>query len=437
MLDRALRLVGDVRPGEGKSALALAATLFTLLSAYYLLKVARETLVLSRYDAEVKVYVAAAEVVVLVPTVAAYGWLADRVGRFRLVTSVTLFFASNLALFAVLHAFGVPIAIPFYVWVGVFNVFVIAQLWAFANDVYDEARGRRLFAVIGLGGSLGAIAGSYGAGGVGSLLGTQGLLLAPIAMLLATVFGAWWVNEHPLTRTSVLRAPHSHKGALSLLLSDRWLVLVALMMLLLNCENTIGEYVLDRVMQADIRADLVRASGHVVDALLEARVREFKANYFGAFNTVGFLLQLVVAGRVMQRGGAGAAVLVLPLVALLGQIGMLASGAALAFVAIGKVAENSVDYSIQSTGRNALFLVTPSETKYKVKVLIDSIIVRMGDVLAGGLVVVAAGALGYPPLFFIGVSAVLTVGWLAVAVAVWREHDRRARAQKAALREAS
>jgi AAA family ATP:ADP antiporter len=427
LVDRALRLVGDVRPGEGRSALVLGATLFSLLAAYYLLKVARETLVLSRYDAEVKVYVAAAQIVVLAPAVSAYAWLSDRVDRFRLVASVTVFFALNLVVFAVLYGFGVPIGIPFYVWVGVFNVFVIAQLWAFANDVYDEARGRRLFAVIGLGGSLGAIAGSYGASGVGELVGTGGLLVLPIVLLLATILGAWWVHAHPSARAEEPAPKRTRRGALSLLVSDRWLVLIALMMLLLNCENTLGEYVLDRVMQADIRAGLSHVSRELVDGLVETRTRDFKSSYFGAFSTLGFVLQLLVTGRVMQRGGAAISVLVLPIVALVGQVGMIVSGVAFAVALTSKVAENSVDYSVQSTGRNALFLVTSGETKYKVKVFIDSVVVRLGDVVAGGLVVGLASVLHSPPIVFTCVGALLAVSWLVIAVFVGREHDRRAR----------
>jgi AAA family ATP:ADP antiporter len=174
-LDRALRLVGEVRPGEGAKAAVLGTSLFLLLASYYLLKVVRESLILSSYDAEVKVYVSAGQAVLLIPAVMAFGWLSSRMGRFRLVVSATLFFAANLVIFAVLYAIEVPIALPFYVWVGIFNVFVISQLWAFATDVYSETDGKRLFAVIGLGASLGAIVGAYAAEPVGDAIGTFGI----------------------------------------------------------------------------------------------------------------------------------------------------------------------------------------------------------------------------------------------------------------------
>lgn len=425
LLERVLRVTGDVRAGEGRSTATLALTLFMLLCAYYLLKVARESLLLSHYDSEVKVYVAGVQAAVLVPCVWVYGWLSSRVDRYRLVGVVTVFFAANLGVFAALHVLGVPISLPFYIWVGVFNVFVISQLWAFANDVYDESRGRRLFAVIGLGSSFGAIAGSYLAQPIGAAIGTTGLLLVPIALLLGTLVGVRWVHRNPLPKAAEEAHTPSRRGGWALLASERYFVLIAVLMVLLNCENTIGEYLFDRVMQEDIRADLMRTVGHVAEADVEARVRELKSYYFGAFNTLGLLLQLFVAGRVMRRGGAGLAILILPVVALAGNVGVLVTGVAFGAIAAAKISENALDYSVQNTGRNALFLVTTPETKYKVKVLLDSVIVRAGDVLAGAVVLVGAGTLALPAVAFSALTALLSAGWIGVSLAVRREHDRR------------
>lgn len=433
LLDRALRVVGDVRPGEGGPALVLGATVFVLLGAYYLLKVARDALLLSSFPAEVKVYVSAAQAVLLVPAVWAFGWLATRVGRLRLVTISTLFFASHLVIFALLRAAGVPIAIPFYVWVGVFNVFVISQFWTFANDYYDEAQGRRLFAVIGLGSALGAIAGSYGADPIGEAIGTLGTLLLAAGLLVLTLLGVRWAHARSPRGERAAAPKPSGKGALGLLLSDRYLLLIAVMMLLLNQVNTIGEYVLDVVMQEQLRADVVAAGGaaHMQDAL-EGRIRDFKSEYFFAFNTLALVLQTFVAGRVMARGGAGLAILVLPVFALLGQTAMLVSGAMLIVVTAAKVVENGVDYSIQNTGRNALFLVTPADVKYRVKVAVDSVLMRLGDVLAGVAVLIGTALLDLPPLGFVAANVVITAIWAAVAIALAREHRRRSRARASA-----
>lgn len=445
VLDRALRIVGDVKPGEGAKAAVLGVTLFVLLSSYYLLKVAREILVLSSYDATVKVYVAAGQALLLIPAVAAYSWLSNRVGRFRLVVAVTVFFAVCLVLFGVAYLADLPIALPFYVWVGIFNVFVIAQLWAFANDLYTEEDGKRLFAVIGLGASLGAIAGSYAAEPVGDAVGILGLFGLALVLMLSTLLGTWKAHsddiaaggrkdekkdaekgEAPKDATKDAE-PAAGRNAFALLFSDRYFLWIALLLLCLNCENTLGEYILDRVLQEDLATRL----GDSPDSeTVEAAIRQFKSIYFGAFNTLGFLIQLFVTGRVMKRTGSAGAILVLPVVALLGQLGAFVSGVALMAMAVAKVSENAVDYSLNGTAKNALFLVVPREAKYKVKVLLDSVVVRFGDVIAG-MIVLGASTLELPTLGFLAVSSVVTVCWLGVAIALRRDHARRAASEPA------
>ena len=92
----------------------------------------------------------------LLGVVPLYGWLASRVPRMTLMTITTLFFASNLVMFYLAGRAGVREGIAFYIWLGIFNVFIISQFWAFANDLYTEGQGRRLFPLIGVGASLGA-----------------------------------------------------------------------------------------------------------------------------------------------------------------------------------------------------------------------------------------------------------------------------------------
>ena len=150
-LDRALGLFADVRAGEGRTAVLLTLNVFLLLTCYYLLKTAREPLILAS-GAEVKSYSSAGQAVLLVFFTQAYGAIAERVGRMRLITIVTLFFASNLV--DLLRASGsrdVPVGVPFFLWVGIFNYMIIAQFWSFAADIYTEEQGKRLFAILGIG----------------------------------------------------------------------------------------------------------------------------------------------------------------------------------------------------------------------------------------------------------------------------------------------
>ena len=99
LLERLLSPIADVRRGEVASALLMTLLMFLLLAAYYLLKTAREVFILTEGGAEVKSYSSAGQAVLLLVLVPAYGAFASRVNRVRLVTSVTLFFASNLVLF--------------------------------------------------------------------------------------------------------------------------------------------------------------------------------------------------------------------------------------------------------------------------------------------------------------------------------------------------
>src|SRR6185369_13624572 len=161
--EKLLSYVADVRSGEGWSALLLLINVFLLLFAYYLLKTVREALILTEGGAYVKAYSSAGQAALLMVLVPLYGFIGTKVVRIKLITGLLLFFAANLVLFYIAGAGGAQEGVVFYIWVGIFNVFVISQVWAFANDIYTEAQGKRLFPMIGVGSSLGAWLGAQGA----------------------------------------------------------------------------------------------------------------------------------------------------------------------------------------------------------------------------------------------------------------------------------
>src|SRR5688572_23022203 len=192
ILERALSVVADVRGGEGISALFLAANAFYLLAFYQVLKIVRESLILSESGAVVASYASAAMAVILFVFVPAYSAFAARVNRIKLISGVTLFFASHLIIFYILGSAGVRIGLAFYIWIGVFNMVAVAQFWAFANDVYNSERGKRLFPLVGVGATLGAALGSLLAtlvfGGIGPyvlmLIAAAGLVV-PVVLTIA------------------------------------------------------------------------------------------------------------------------------------------------------------------------------------------------------------------------------------------------------------
>ena len=138
--------------------------MFLILACNYMLKTAREVFILSEGGAEVKSYSSAGQAVLLLFLVPAYSAFASRVNRVQLVQWVTLFFVSNVALFLLALGAGLQIGIAYFLWVGIFNLMVIAQFWAFATDLYTPEQGKRLFPLVGVGASLGAWVGAVWAG---------------------------------------------------------------------------------------------------------------------------------------------------------------------------------------------------------------------------------------------------------------------------------
>jgi AAA family ATP:ADP antiporter len=207
------------------------------------------------------------------------------------------------------------------------------------------------------------------------------------------------------------------------LLQSKYLVLLGGLMLLLNCVNSNGEYLLDKTL-----LETLRENGLTHGAAI-TYIGQFKADYFWWVNVVGVVLQLFIVSRVLQYVGVRRALFVLPCVAAL-SYGTLLLVPVLALIKIGKIAENSLDYSLQNTARQALFLVTSRAEKYVGKNIVDTLIVRIGDVMSAGLVWIAA-ELTLPAKALAALNLVLIAAWLLVLVSINREHRRRSLQQEA------
>src|SRR6185369_2219280 len=326
----------------------------------------------------------------------------------------------NLLLFAALASAGVAVAVPFYLWVGVYNYTSIAQFWGYASDVYTPEQGKRMFSVIGVGSSLGAVAGAHLAKLVVPL-GPQALMLGA-AILLGVCCGLLiWVNtriEAPVAAQAKKEEtePLSHESAFSLLLHDKYLILIAVLTLLINWCNSTGEYILDRTLLS-----AVAEKGHQGDAMVF--IGQFKAEYFELVNVIGVLLQLFAVSRILDKVGVRGALFFLPVVAFGGYAVMVAAPL-LSLIRLAKVAENSLDYSVQNTARQALYLVATRVEKYVGKIAVDSFFVRFGDVLSA-IAVYVGSKLALPTQVFAGINMVLILIWMFVVVLVGREHRRR------------
>ncbi len=435
LVERLLSPIADVRPGEATSALLMTAAMFLLLGGYYLLKTARESFILAEGGAEVKSYSSAGQAVLLLLIVPAYGRLASRVNRVQLIQWVTLFFASNLVLFILALGAGIRIGIVYFLWVGIFNVMVIAQFWGFAADLYTEEQGKRLFPLIGVGASLGAWIGSVRAGGLVNAFGPWRLLLGGAAVLVVCVALARIVDRVTPRAGAVTREAADDRLAdgpsgFAMVLTDRYLTLMALLVLLLNVVNTSGEYLFGKyVVDA---ANATFGGGAASEAARQKFIGETYSSYFGYVNLFGFLLQMFVVSRVFKFLGVSGAVFVHPIVALVGYLAMLRAPS-FEFIRWLKIADNSLDYSLGNTTKQALWLPTSREAKYKAKQAVDSFCQRAGDVLQAG--VVYSGELtGVSVSGFAALNVVFVFGWLGVAKGLHgRLHARATAANKAEL----
>jgi AAA family ATP:ADP antiporter len=440
-LDRLLSLVADVRAGEGAGALLLAANVFVLLGFYYILKTVRESLILSEGGAEVKSYAAAGQALLLLAFVPMYGAIASRVDRVRLINGVTLFFASHLVIFYLLGTAGLRVGVAFFLWIGIFNLVVIAQFWAFANDVYSSERGRRLFPVVGVGSLLGAWIGAEAASALFARTGPYELMLLSAVGLTACVFLTRWSDRRERNAgigdqgsgISPIRDPRSpiptmgKTGGFQLVLSQRYLLLIGLLVLVLNVVNTVGEYILGRLVVEDAAARI--ASGAAGGLSEEALIGQFYGEFFGWVNLLGLFFQLFLVSRLFKWIGVRGTLFVLPLVAMF-SYSLLAVVPLLAVVSVVKVLENSSDYSINNTAKHALFLPTSREAKYKAKQAIDSFFWRTGDMLQA-LIVFGGAQLALGIRGFAVINLAFVAVWILLVLGIAAEHRKLTAAEAA------
>jgi AAA family ATP:ADP antiporter len=219
--------------------------------------------------------------------------------------------------------------------------------------------------------------------------------------------------------------PTSRPGTFRLVFGSRYLLLVALLMLIVNWVNTTGEYILGRTVRE--AAEAAVSSGTAGGLAVPEYIARFYSEFFLIVNVIGLVVQLFVVSRILKYFGVKAAILVLPLIALTGYT-LLAFAPILALVRAVKIAENSTDYSIQNTVRNVLFLPTSRDEKYKAKQVIDSFFWRAGDVMSAAVVFVGVTMLGLGTSGFARVNLVLAGIWLFLAVAVGREYARKSKA---------
>jgi AAA family ATP:ADP antiporter len=409
--------LAPVQPGE-RSLLAWSFLyFFCLLAAYYMIRPLRDEMAV-QYGAERLQHLFTATFLTMVALIPAFGWVASRLPVQRLLPAVYSTVIALLVVFWAVLSGGadrVSVAPYFFVFVSVFNLFVISVFWSFMADLWSTEAARRLFGVISAGGSLGAVAGPAAARMLVGAVGTDGLLLASAATL-GLALACIGMLLRLSGRRGVLERKDEDPGAPR---SSLWVGVtrVARSPYLLGIALFVLSYTVLGTLLYFLQVQLVG------DAIADSteRTRLF-ATVDLAVNTVTLLLQFFVTGPLLSRIGATAMLVALPLVSLAG-FTALATWTLLPVLVLVGVVRRAGEFAISKPTRETLFTVVDHDDKYQAKNVIDTVIHRGGDAasswFAAGL---KSAGLGLSGMAWVGVP--IAALWLLVAWALGREHER-------------
>ncbi len=439
---RAFKIFTEIHPGEAITVILLTLNIFLLLLAYYLIKPVREALVISSMGPLVRSYLAGAQAILFIFVIKGFSLLASKVPRHLLIAWVTLFFMSNLGLFYLFHLWGMPMGtmgIIFFIWVGIFNVMVIAQFWGFANDIYTEEAGKRLFPLVAFGQTAGALFGTRIAKWVIGPLGTHFayiMMLMTAALLGVCIFLTITVHKREIRRfqrkapaldakaveeEKAKEKPLKKGGGFRLIFKSKYLLFYALLMFFLNYVNYTGETIWSRAV--DNAATHAEQAGTMGGLDKTQFIGSVYTDYQFIYNLVALLVQLFLVSRIFKWVGVSGALLFLPFIAL-GGYSLVSMGASLIVVKWVKGLENGIDYSLMNTTKGALFLVTSREEKYKGKAAADTFFYRGGDAMAALTLFIGVNYLSLSLESFAKLNVAVTLIWILIAFLLIREYKK-------------
>jgi AAA family ATP:ADP antiporter len=416
-LERVLTRVVAVQREEIVGLVWSFAFFFFVLSAYYIVRPLRDEMGVTLGPQRLP-WLFSAVLVVMLAAVPLFGWVVSTFARRRIVPVVYGFAIANLLGFWLCFASGAHgaiVAATFFVWVSVFNLFVVSLFWSLMSDLYRSEQATRLYGFIAAGGSAGALAGPLLTQSLVAILGATNLLLVSALLLLAATkaalvlrslfagISAQQSEERPLGKgllagaIAVWRSPYLFRIAL-------WILVANLVSTLFYLEQAriVGETLADRTQRVQLFARLDLAVGIAT-----------------------ILAQVFLTARVIERFGITAAVATLPTFAGLGLVG-LALAPTLAVIVSILATERALAFAISNPAMKVLYTVLEPEQKYKAQNFNDTVVFRAGDAASGWIFNSLAKSLGLS----LGAVAVITLPlaafWLLLSLRLGRGHAQRA-----------
>lgn len=420
--EKLIGLFTTIRPGEGRSVAWLLLHAFLLMCAYYLVRTTRETFILTEGSAALRSYASGIQAALIIFILPLYGMLFRLQNKSLLIQRINLILAISLIPFFIAHKLDFHIGFVLFIWSGIMAVMVTSQFWAFATDLFNPKTGQRLFAVIGMGISLGALCGTILAKHLLDFIGADGLLIAAALVFLLTL---------PLSKLSNDSVPMESRpppmetqadsvqkifGGLALVMKDRYLLSIAVLVVLLNWSGATGEFVLN---------DFIKdASMTMPEASREVWIGKFQAGIMFWVTLLSAIFQLLFVSRIIIKFGIRVALAVSPAIFVVSYMFM----GALPLLAVARwavITVKSLDYSLLNTCRNALLLPTSRLVKYEGKTAIDTLFFRFGDLLSAFTVLIGVEFLHWGHNEFIVVNITLAACMLVVALFVGKSYAQR------------
>lgn len=411
----ALRRVVLLRSGETAPAIASGAYFFCLLAGYYLMRPVREAMGIERGwdDLPWLMTGTLAAMALANPLFAA---VVARFPRKVFIPATYRFFALNILLFFVLLV-AVPegrrlyLGYAFYIWLSVYNLFVVAVFWGFMADLFTLEQGRRLFGFIGIGGTLGAIAGAAAASVLVEAIGQAPLLLlAAVFLEIATRIVTWLArgSRHSAARPGPREpGPGALKG-LGLIARSPYLLLICVFMLLFAVLSTF----------------LYMEQGRIIASALSDRAARTAlfARIDLVVNLLTLITQVFLTGRLIRWLGVTGTLSILPVVTI-GGFAALAATPTLAVLVAFQTLRRGLNYGVTRPTREVLYTILGPDEKYKSKSFIDTFVYRTGD-LVGAWIPAWLAAAGFAVSW---IAVPVAAAWLASALVLGRLHARSTR----------
>ena len=402
---------------------------FCVLSSYYILRPVRETMAVGSGPNTIP-YLFIGTFVTMLFATSVFGWVASRFPRRTFLPWVYLFFISNILIFwfvfsRTIDAGGeyVWLGRVFFVWISVFNLFVVSVFWSFMADIYTREQGRRLFGFITSGGSIGALLGGIATSNVVVDIGFQNLFPISAAMLFAAVLCIhklkhWVHKEHEDEIEQTVESDKPLGGSpfagMTHVLSSKYFLGIAASSVIASLLGTALYMFAAELIQAAIESP-------------DERTRFF-SNMNNWQNALALLIQMFAVKQVVTRFGIGRSLVLFPIVTVIG-FAVLAMEPTLMAVAVLTVVRRALGFGFSKPSTDMLYSVVTPEEKYKAKNFIDTAIYRGGDVV-GTWAIRVMSILG---LGMAGISIVmLPFAVISAVIALWlgRDYKRRAKELK-------